>query len=259
MNVTMTEKVGTPMDAVKKSLPMKLLNKIKDTYPSVFDQLDTFRYDETMNDLWPHGQIFVPVAAVTSLFSNSDGIPSVELYQDMEVTAALAGWRQQKNIYSFTEEAVSKAGAMDMDVPVSDLKVLAWSMYIQPHDGTMLPGMNNALDGVFAYWDLDKDVYELRFLPISTQGQQFPPIVLSIPRNGEGTIAQSITKSIEAADDVYAPAMLKTYLTQWTQFVVFLAAHPEAISLDKQHVYKPATKTLRDTPQEIAYYNVKEK
>lgn len=244
------------MDAVKKSLPMKLLNKIKDTYPSVFDQLDRFRYDETMNDLWPHGQIFVPVAAVTSLFSNSEGIPSVELYQDMEVTAALAGWRQQKNIYSFTEGAAASAYAMALDVSVDALKLLAWSMYIQPHDDTMLPGMNNALDGVFAYWDLDKDVYELRFLPISTQGQQFPPIVLSIPRDGQGNVSEAIGKSIETADDVYAPALLKTYLTQWTQLVLFLSSHPEAISLDPGHAYKPATKTLRDTPQEIAYYHI---
>ena len=245
---------------VKKSVPMYLLKQIKGKYPSVFGQLDRFRYDETMNDLWPHGQIFVPVAAVTSLFSNSEGIPSVELYQDMETTAALAGWRQQKNIYAVSADTTASVYATELGDTTGDaLKLLAWSMYIQPQDGEMMPGVGNELDGFFAYWDLDKDVYELRFLPISTAGQQFPPIVLSISRDGKGTIADAIEKSLAQADDVYAPAFLRQYLTHWTQLVLFLSSSQAQIMLNPDHVYKAAKQTLHDTPQEVAYYNVTRK
>ena len=248
------------MDVVKKSLPMKLLQQIKDSYPSVFDQLDIFRYDETMNDLWPHEQIFVPVAAVTALFSNSEGIPSVELYQDMETTTALAGWRQQKNIYAFTADTAASVYKTELgDTMVDALKLLSWSMYIQPHSGEMMPGVGNQLDGFFAYWDLDKNVYELRFLPISTVGQQFPPIVLSIPRDGKSTIADAIETSLAKADDVYAPAFLRQYLTHWTQLVLFLSSSQAQITLNPDHVYKAAKKTLHDTPQEVAYYDVTRK
>ena len=248
------------MDVVKKSLPMKLLQQIKDSYPGVFEQLDIFRYDETMNDLWPHGQIFVPVVGVTALFRNREGIPSVELYQDMETTAALVGWRQQKNIYAFTAGTAAAVYAAELgNTMVDALKLLAWSMYIQPQSGEMMPGVGNQLDGFFAYWDLDKDVYELRFLPISTVGQQFPPIVLSIPRDGKESIATAIEKSLAQADDVYAPTFLRQYLTHWTQLVLFLGSTKAQITLNEEHVYKAAKKTLHDTPQEVAYYTVTSK
>jgi len=242
---------------VKKSLPMVLLKQIKKKYPSVFDQLDRFRYDETLNDLWPHGQIFVPVAASVSLFSNSQGITDAALFRDMETVAAVAGWRQQKNIYAVDEAVAQDVYAYaDTTATVDTLKLLAWSMYIQPQSGEMLPGLDTVLDGFFVYWDLDKDVYELRFLPVSTTGQQFPVITLSFPRDGKVTIAQAIENSVAKADDVYAPAFLRDYLTHWVGLVQFISSDQAVLTADVDHAYKAAKQTLRDIPQEVQYLHV---
>lgn len=212
------------MDVVKKSLPMWLLAQIEETYPNIFGQLDRFRNDESLRDFWPHGQIFVPVAATVSLFNQLQGMTDVKRYQDLQAVAALVGWRQQKNLYTLDEGLATELYDKPLgDASVDDLKLLAWSMYIQPQSDELLPGIGNKLDGFFAYWDLDKDVYELRFLPISVQGQQFPVISLFIPRDGNVTIAEAIAKSVAKADDVYSPELLEEYLTHWVQLLLFLA------------------------------------
>lgn len=245
------------MDVMKKSLPMWLLTQITDTYPNIFEQLDRFRNDESLRDFWPHGQLFVPVAATVSLFNQLQGMTDVKRYQDLQSVAALAGWRQQKNIYTMDEGLAAELYDSALgDTLVNQLKLLAWSMYVQPKSGELLPGIGNKLDGFFAYWDLDKDVYELRFLPLSIQGQQFPVLSLYIPRDGDVTIAEAIADSVAKADDVYSPELLKEYLTHWVRLILFITSERSRCTLDSEHVYKAAEKVVRDVPQEIAYFHV---
>lgn len=247
------------MDAVKKSMPMRLLKQIKTQYPGVFDLLDEFRYDKSLDDVWPHGQIFVPVAGVAALFSNSEGIQDVKLYQDMETVVALAGWRQQKNIYAFDTGAAQAVYDDAGEHTIDDVKLLDWSMYIQPNCGEMMPGVGNELDGFFAYWDLDKDIYELRFLPVGKQRQLFPVMALSLPRFGNMTITEAVAQSADRADDVYEPEFLRTHLEHWVKLILFLASEGAVLVPDEEHVYKEAKTVLYDTPQEVKYVHVRKK
>lgn len=145
-------------------IPLKLVKEYGVRFPSAYSLVAKMRAEPTLQ--WDKEKCFIPIAATAAIAENCG---KKDMYGiDQSALAALAAWREYKEIYHFdyslAQELYLQADDME-DIPVAVLDALPYPcIYIELD--------NDVFQGFFVYWEQDFDVecdthdYELRFLTV---------------------------------------------------------------------------------------------
>ena len=182
------------MSKQKKELPipLRLVREYSERYLGAYALIKKMREEPTLD--WDKDKCFIPIAATIPIVDNlgktdRDGIaPSV--------LAALAAWREYKEIYHFdynlAQELYLQADDVEDDIPVDVLNALPYPcIYIELDD--------DDFQGFFVFWEQDFDIeyknndYELRFLTIGNPDGGLAVYHLHIC--GGGTIKESTERT----------------------------------------------------------------
>lgn len=270
----------------KQIIPLQALKRISWDFPDIFPMIDDVveERDPEMASRWDHKLVYAPVGLAHAAMLEI-GEPAALLYAlDLALVTALAGWRKAKTVYDFSpvlaEELVKSARSEEMTMPLSTLTLPYWSIYIKPNIKEW------DIDGFFVYYDDDlnsktgKHIKELRFTPLSKNGDALPTIYLMQNEAEEICIKDAIDAILNEANraDIRAdiPRSLRvlrmnTVLTpdstdqaaeelgklaaQMISFVLYLSAVNADIKRDATLPFK-RTKQVRDIAREVEHIHV---
>ena len=271
----------------KQIIPLQALKQISWDFPDLFPMIDDVveSSDLEMANRWDHKLVYAPVGLAHAAMLEIEGPAAALLYSlDLALVAALAGWRKAKTVYDFSpvlaEELVKSARSEEMTMPLSTLALPYWSIYIKPNIKEW------DIDGFFVYYDDDlnsktgKHIKELRFTPLSKNGDALPTIYLMQNEAEEICIKDAIDAILNEANraDIRAdiPRSLRvlkmnTVLTpdstdqaaeelgklaaQMISFVLYLSAVNADMKRDATLPFK-RTKQVRDTAREVEHIRV---
>lgn len=202
-------------------LPMKKLKDFENKYPNVFnlaEDLRTLPPDDEIG-LWDRDLVYLPISgcnAVMNSYKVLSGSPEVQLL------AALAAWKQSKQIFQFAEELSDELMMQsneDLLIPVAVLKNM-------PFPCVYIKLQNQDVDGFFVYWeqDLSKGLYfELRMLLMADGKMNNFPLILHLTdcdtiADGVKASARQIKKSLGAASAFASAA--NTICSQYVSFAI---------------------------------------
>lgn len=267
--------------------PLRLTNNIASKYPNCWKYIEEMRQLDVVYD----NSCYIPISACNSLcaislYGKSDHF-TTESALDASLMAAVAGWRQHKQIYRFDkdmEETLLEQNDKSLTIPVEILKSLPYtSLYIKTNT---LGYHEKKLDGFFVYFDNDDintDV-ELRFLGISEESDtlRFPVAIHLIPNGSiEDGIKRMIQVSIENSKKAGAisnfekkafnesiesgglKACLEEFSSRAMQLVLYICAQNKEVEEDpkqRQITKKPKKpEFIKDKYREIQMWNCGEK
>lgn len=271
----------------KQIIPLQALKRISWDFPDLFPMIDDVveSSDLEMANRWDHKLVYAPVGLAHAAMLEIEEPAAALLYSlDLALVTALAGWRKAKTIYDFSpvlaEELVKSARSEEMTMPLSTLALPYWSIYIKPNIKEW------DIDGFFVYYDDDlnsktgKHIKELRFTPLSKNGDALPTIYLMQNESEEICIKDAIDAILNEANraDIRAdiPRSLQvlrmnTVLTpdstdqaaeelgklaaQMISFVLYLSAVNADIKRDTALPFK-RTKQVRDIAREVEHIHV---
>lgn len=275
----------------KQIIPLQALKRISWDFPDLFPMIDDVveERDPEMANRWDHKLVYAPVGLAHAAMLEIGGPAAALLYSlDLALVTALAGWRKAKTIYDFSpvlaEELVKSARSEEMTMPLSTLALPYWSIYIKPNIKEW------DIDGFFVYYDDDlnsdlnsktgKHIKELRFTPLSKNGDALPTIYLMQNEAEEICIKDAIDAILNEANrsDIRAdiPRSLRvlkmnTVLTpdstdqaaeelgkltaQMISFVLYLSAVNADMKRDATLPFK-RTKQVRDIAREVEHIHV---
>lgn len=263
----------------KQIIPLQALKRISWDFPDLFPMIDDVveSSDLEMANRWDHKLVYAPVGLAHAAMLEIEEPAAALLYSlDLALVTALAGWRKAKTVYDFSpvlaEELVKSAQPEEMTMPLSTLALPYWSIYIKPNIKAW------DIDGFFVYYDDDlnsktgKHIKELRFTPLSKNGDALPTIYLMQNESEEICIKDAIDAILNEANraDIRAdiPRSLRvlrmnTVLTpdstdqaaeelgklaaQMISFVLYLSAVNADMKRDTALPFK-RTKQVRDMP-----------
>lgn len=271
----------------KQIIPLQALKRISWDFPDLFPMIDDVveSSDLEMANRWDHKLVYAPVGLAHAAMLEIEEPAAALLYSlDLALVTALAGWRKAKTIYDFSpvlaEELVKSARSEEMTMPLSTLALPYWSIYIKPNIKEW------DIDGFFVYYDDDlnsktgKHIKELRFTPLSKNGDALPTIYLMQNEAEEICIKDAIDAILNEANraDIRAdiPRSLRvlkmnTVLTpdstdqaaeelgklaaQMISFVLYLSAVNADMKRDTALPFK-RTKQVRDIAREVEHIHV---
>lgn len=271
----------------KQIIPLQALKRISWDFPDLFPMIDDVveSSDLEMANRWDHKLVYAPVGLAHAAMLEIEEPAAALLYSlDLALVTALAGWRKAKTIYDFSpvlaEELVKSAQPEEMTMPLSTLALPYWSIYIKPNIKAW------DIDGFFVYYDDDlnsktgKHIKELRFTPLSKNGDALPTIYLMQNESEEICIKNAIDAILNEANraDIRAdiPRSLQvlrmnTVLTpdstdqaaeelgklaaQMISFVLYLSAVNADMKRDTALPFK-RTKQVRDIAREVEHIHV---
>ena len=271
----------------KQIIPLQVLKRISWDFPDLFPMIDDVveSSDLEMANRWDHKLVYAPVGLAHAAMLEIEEPAAALLYSlDLALVTALAGWRKAKTIYDFSpvlaEELVKSARSEEMTMPLSTLALPYWSIYIKPNIKEW------DIDGFFVYYDDDlnsktgKHIKELRFTPLSKNGDALPTIYLMQNESEEICIKDAIDAILNEANraDIRAdiPRSLRvlrmnTVLTpdstdqaaeelgklaaQMISFVLYLSAVNADMKRDTALPFK-RTKQVRDIAREVEHIHV---
>lgn len=271
----------------KQIIPLQVLKRIFWDFPDLFPMIDDVveSSDLEMANRWDHKLVYAPVGLAHAAMLEIEEPAAALLYSlDLALVTALAGWRKAKTIYDFSpvlaEELVKSARSEEMTMPLSTLALPYWSIYIKPNIKEW------DIDGFFVYYDDDlnsktgKHIKELRFTPLSKNGDALPTIYLMQNESEEICIKDAIDAILNEANraDIRAdiPRSLRvlrmnTVLTpdstdqaaeelgklaaQMISFVLYLSAVNADMKRDTALPFK-RTKQVRDIAREVEHIHV---
>lgn len=271
----------------KQIIPLQALKRISWNFPDLFPMIDEVveEKDPEMANRWDHKLVYAPVGLAHAAMLEIGGPTAALLYSlDLALVTALAGWRKAKTIYDFSpvlaEELVKSARSEEMTMPLSTLALPYWSIYIKPNIKEW------DIDGFFVYYDdnlnskTGKHIKELRFTPLSKNGDALPTIYLMQNEAEEICIKDAIDAILNEANraDIRAdiPQSLRvlkmnTVLTpdstdqaaeelgklaaQMISFVLYLSAVNADMKRDATLPFK-RTKQVRDIAREVEHIHV---
>lgn len=271
----------------KQIIPLQVLKRISWDFPDLFPMIDDVveSSDLEMANRWDHKLVYAPVGLAHAAMLEIEEPAAALLYSlDLALVTTLAGWRKAKTIYDFSpvlaEELVKSARSEEMTMPLSTLALPYWSIYIKPNIKEW------DIDGFFVYYDDDlnsktgKHIKELRFTPLSKNGDALPTIYLMQNESEEICIKDAIDAILNEANraDIRAdiPRSLRvlrmnTVLTpdstdqaaeelgklaaQMISFVLYLSAVNADMKRDTALPFK-RTKQVRDIAREVEHIHV---
>lgn len=271
----------------KQIIPLQALKRISWNFPDLFPMIDDVveSSDLEMANRWDHKLVYAPVGLAHAAMLEIEEPAAALLYSlDLALVTALAGWRKAKTVYDFSpilaEELVKSAQPEEMTMPLSTLALPYWSIYIKPNIKAW------DIDGFFVYYDDDlnsksgKHIKELRFTPLSKNGNALPTIYLMQNESEEICIKDAIDAILNEANraDIRAdiPRSLRVLrmntvltpdstdqaaeelgklATQMISFVLYLSAVNADMKRDTALPFK-RTKQVRDIAREVEHIHV---
>lgn len=267
----------------KQIIPLQALKRISWDFPDIFPMIDDVveSSDLEMANRWDHKLVYAPVGLAHAAMLEIGEPAAPLLYSlDLALVTALAGWRKAKTVYDFSpvlaEELVKSARSEEMTMPLSTLTLPYWSIYIKPNIKEW------DIDGFFVYYDDDlnsktgKHIKELRFTPLSKNGDALPTIYLMQNEAKEICIKDAIDAILNETNKEDISRSLRvlkmnTVLTpdsmdqaaeelgklavQMISFVLYLSAVNADMKRDATLPFK-RTKQVRDIAREVEHIHV---
>ena len=262
-------------------IPLQLTDNLSRRYPGCWEAIEDFREYSEKDGLpgWDKNICYIPIAATIAIVTNGEGdMPSLfydsEKILDAALMAAVAPWRQYKQIFEFAPEIESLLVEQidDSEIPVDVLRNLPYpSIYIKTNT-------IDSLDGAFVHIEHDVNTgrMELRLTLIGKDAQFIYPVPIHLIPGG--TIKDGIdatkkeSKRVVDSLDIGQIMMKKVseiqsretteflfYLSiPFVQFVLYLCAQNSEVQPDPEQekiVQIPKSKELiQDNYREIRTY-----
>lgn len=254
--------------------PLELLRRMTAEHPGIWDDMEMLHKENGTGGLphWPEW-CYAPIAAAMASVMGPDEATldrKREAVRDAQAVAALAPWRQSKEVYVLDPDMQGLLFEQeDLDLSVETLLRLPYpGFYIEfAADNSYI---SKTFHGVFIHleYDVDNGDRELRLLYLPRAGIPFGiPVHLDA-----GTIADSVRETYRQAHKAVEedPELRRALLTdeacmdqqadiyrQTVQVVLYLCAQNAEISQNsEQAFYTKRTPTIKDRYAEIRKWDV---
>lgn len=267
---------------VKKVPPLDLLKKYTNKFPDIWEQIERYRMvkDKIRGVDWPD-ECYVPIADIATILearSHFDSLEKIDNFSavfDVAAIAALAPWRQFKEIYSFSPElqdALFSQVDEDVEIPTQILDSLPFPcVYIELNPSSFLDDLIPDLVGFFVHFEynISDSRRELRFLSVDLDGHTCQ-YMLHL-RDGytlKDAINSAVDESLKNSDSLPSlERMIERVRVSWgrlvsmfLQLTLYICCQNAEIEEDpeQKRVYERKEGVVKDQYREIRKWNVGE-
>lgn len=265
----------------QKTLPLQLVEEYTQKYPDCWEQIEDFRSIRgTEVPDWPDF-CYIPIAGTIAIamqgityeqyWGNQEKIIEEQMTAKAATLAALAPWREHKEIYSFSEELeelLLEQADEEMKLPIQILHSLPFPcVYIELKTIPLL-------DGFFVHFEYDVNVKreEFRFLLVDKEGKQYP---WALHIDKDWTLAESLDRVIQQSqrnilslhsiqrfqqEKEYLESVGKELLSALLQLVLYICSQNAEIQENpiQKQIYKRNKNQIQDKYREIRKWDVGE-
>lgn len=261
----------------KQIIALKALRRIASEYPNIFEMIDNAveSIDPKITGEWDSKLVYAPaILAAWASFENKGRAAILRHPFDLPLITALAGWRKAKTVYDFSpalaDELIKSAQSEEISIPMSALALPYWTIYIKPNIKKW------DIDGFFVYYNEgipnknEKNIKELRFTPLSKNGNALPTIYLVQNEQKDICIKDAITAILNKVNivDIHQAHYFHRFgessgkelgkiAVQMISLVLYLSAVNADMKRDTTQPFK-RTKQIRDVAREVEHIHVGE-
>lgn len=258
-------------------IALKALNQISKEYPGIFKMIDNAveSSNPKITSPWDRNLVYAPAILVAwASFENKGRAAILRHPFELPLITALAGWRKAKTVYDFSpalaDELIKSAQSEEISIPMSALALPYWTIYIKPNIKKW------DIDGFFVYYNEGipskngKNIKELRFTPLSKNGDALPTIYLVQNEQKDICIKDAITAILNKANivDIHQAHYFQRFsessgkelgkiAAQMISLVLYLSAVNADMKRDTTQPFK-RTKQIRDVVSEVEHIHVGE-
>nr|DAJ00574.1 MAG TPA: hypothetical protein [Caudoviricetes sp.] len=191
-------------------MALKALKRISWEYPNIFEMIDNAveSSNPKITSPWDKNLVYAPAILVACTSFKNKGRAAILRHPfDLPLITALAGWRKAKTVYDFSpalaDELIKSAQSEEISIPMSALALPYWAIYIKPNIKKW------DIDGFFVYYNEGipnkngKNIKELRFTPLSKDGDALPTIYLVQNEQKDICIKDAITAILNKVNIAY--------------------------------------------------------
>lgn len=259
----------------KQIIPLQALKRISWEYPDIFEMIDNAveSSDPKITSLWDRNLVYAPAILVAwTSFKNKGRAAILRHPFEFPLITALAGWRKAKTVYDFSpalaDELIKSAQSEEINIPLSALALPYWTIYIKPNIKKW------DIDGFFVYYNEGvpnkngKNIKELRFTPLSKNGDALPTIYLVQNEQKDICIKDAITAILNKVniEDIHQAHYFHMFsessgkelgkiAAQMISLVLYLSAVNADMKRDLTQPFK-RTKQVRDIAREVEHIHV---
>lgn len=259
----------------KQIIALQALRKISQEYPGIFHKIDNAigSINPKMTRRWNSNLVYAPaILTAWAIFENKGRAAILRHPFDLPLITALAGWRKAKTVYDFSpalaDELIKSAQSEEINIPLSALALPYWAIYIKPNIKKW------DIDGFFVYYNEGipnkngKNIKELRFTPLSKNGDALPTIYLVQNEQKDICVKDAITAILNKVniEDSYQAHYFHMFsessgkeLGKIAAQMIFLVLYLSAVNADlKRDLTQPfkRTKQVRDIAREVKHIYV---
>lgn len=259
----------------KQIIPLQALKRISWEYPDIFEMIDNAveSSDPKITSPWDRNLVYAPAILVAwTSFKNKGRATILRHPFEFPLITALAGWRKAKTVYDFSpalaDELIKSAQSEEINIPLSALALPYWTIYIKPNIKKW------DIDGFFVYYNEGipnkngKNIKELRFTPLSKNGDALPTIYLVQNEQKDIYIKDAITAILNKVniEDIHQAHYFHMFsessgkelgkiAAQMISLVLYLSAVNADMKRDLTQPFK-RTKQVRDIAREVEHIHV---